>query len=86
MNLVASLVAKDFRRDWKRPWTILLFSALPLLMTALIAAVFGGGTRASTLPALRVAIWDQDKDMISGILRSLPDRRASCRERVCQYV
>ena len=86
MNLVASLVAKDFRRDWKRPWTILLFSALPLLMTALIAAVFGGGTRASTLPALRVAIWDQDKDMISGILRSLPSQGEAAQHLRLQFV
>ena len=72
---MASLVAKDFRRDWKRPWTILLFSALPLLMTALISTIFGGGNRrAAPLPALRVAIWDQDKDMLSGILRSLPSQ------------
>jgi hypothetical protein len=86
LNLIASLVVKDFRRDWRRPWTILLFSALPLLMTTLMAAVFGGRDRSSALPALEVAIWDQDNDMLSRILRSMPSQGEAAQHLRLQFV
>ena len=71
MNTTLFLIAKDLRRDWKHPWTLLLFSAMPFLMTALMAAIFGGRAGTQTMPVMHIAILDQDKDMISGMLRSL---------------
>lgn len=73
MRIIWTLILKDLRRDWKNPWTILLFSALPLLMAALMAFIFGGhGT--SSVPTIHVAVLDRDDDMISRMLRSLPSQ------------
>ncbi len=70
MRIIWTLIRKDLRRDWKNPWTILLFSALPLLMAGLMAVIFGG-RGSSSVPTVHVAILDQDKDLISKLLRSL---------------
>ena len=73
MNHVLSLLLKDLRRDAKHPWSIVLFAALPLLMTALMAAVFGGEAKQE-MPVIRLAILDQDKDLIGGVLQSMPSQ------------
>ena len=72
MKTVLGLVLNDLKRDWKRPWSFLLLLSLPILMSVLMAAVFGGRGKAGSMPTLHVAVLDQDKDMLSGILRSLP--------------
>lgn len=59
------LVVNDLKRDWKRPWTILLYGALPLVMATLMAAVFGGRRGSSAMPTVQVALLDQDKDMLA---------------------
>lgn len=50
---------------------MLLLAALPLLLTLLIATVFGGGG-SGAMPVVQVAVLDQDKDMLTDMLRSLP--------------
>ncbi len=72
MNTILKLLLNDLRRDWKRPWSMLLLSALPLIMTVMIASVFGGGGRSGIMPVIQVAVLDQDKDMLTDLLRSLP--------------
>jgi hypothetical protein len=72
LNIVLKLLLNDLKRDWKRPWSMLLLSALPLLLTVLIASVFGGGGGSGAMPVVQVAILDQDKDLLTGMLRSLP--------------
>jgi hypothetical protein len=72
LNTILKLLLNDLRRDWKRPWSMLLLSALPLLMTVMIASVFGGGGGSGHMPVIQVAILDQDKDMLTDLLRSLP--------------
>jgi hypothetical protein len=71
LNTVVRLVLNDLRRDWKRPWTIVLYAVLPLAMATLMAAVFGGGGGSLAMPTVHVAVLDQDKDMLTGALRSL---------------
>lgn len=69
MKTLLSLVIKDFKRDLKRPWSILLFATLPVLMTGLIALVFGrGGNRSGPVPTIHVAVLDQDKDLVPRML------------------
>jgi hypothetical protein len=63
------LLAKDFRRDFKRPWSILMFATLPLAMTALIAAVFGNRSAEAPIPTIHVAVWDADEELLGGLLR-----------------
>ena len=72
MNMVLALVLNDLKRDWKRPWSILLLLSLPILLSVLLAGVFGGKGGAASMPTVHVALLDQDKDMLSGFLRSLP--------------
>lgn len=72
MKTLLSLVLKDFRRDLKRPWSILLFATLPVIMTGLIALVFGrGGGSSGPVPTIHVAILDQDKDLVPRMLSYL---------------
>ena len=71
MNTILRLVLNDLRRDWKRPWSILLYAVLPLVMATLMAAVFGGKGGSAAMPTVHVAVLDQDKDMLAGMLRSL---------------
>ena len=72
LNTVLALVLNDLKRDWKRPWSILLLLSLPILLSLLLAGVFGGKGGKAAMPTVHVAILDQDKDMLTGILRSLP--------------
>ena len=72
MKTVLRLLRNDLKRDWKRPWSMLLLGAMPLVLSLLIASVFGGKGGSGPMPTLHVAILDQDKDLLTGILRSLP--------------
>ena len=74
MNTVLQLLLNDLKRDWKRPWSMILLAALPLVLSLLIASVFGGKGGSGPMPTLHVAILDQDKDMLTGMLRSLPSQ------------
>ena len=51
---------------------MLLFAALPLVLSVLIASIFGGRGGSGPMPTVHVALLDQDKDMLAGMLRSLP--------------
>jgi len=74
LKTVLLLVLNDLKRDWKRPWTIILYAVLPLVMATLIASVFSGGGGAATMPTVHVALLDQDKDMLAGALRSMSNQ------------
>jgi hypothetical protein len=72
LKTVLRLLRNDLKRDWKRPWSMLLLGAMPLVLSLLIASVFGGKGGSGPMPTLHVAVLDQDKDMLTGMLRSLP--------------
>ena len=72
MKTILRLLGNDLKRDWKRPWSMLLLAALPLVLSLLIASVFGGKGGSGPMPTVNVALLDQDKDMLTGMLRSLP--------------
>jgi hypothetical protein len=71
LKIILRLLLSDLKRDWKRPWSMLLFAALPLGLSVLIVSVFGGRGGAGSAPTIHVALLDQDKDMLSSFLRSL---------------
>ena len=73
MKTVLRLVWNDLRRDWKHPWSMLLLATLPLVLSVLIASVFGG-KGSGPMPTIHVAILDQDNDLLSRMLRSLPSQ------------
>jgi hypothetical protein len=72
LRTVLRLLRNDLKRDWKRPWSMLLLGAMPLVLSLLIASVFGGKGGSGPMPTVHVAILDQDKDLLTGMLRSLP--------------
>lgn len=72
MKTVLRLLGNDLKRDWKRPWAMLLLAAMPLVLSLLIAGVFGGKGGSGPMPTVHVAMLDQDKDLLTGMLRSLP--------------
>ena len=74
MKTVLRLLGNDLRRDWKRPWATLLLAAMPLVLSLLIASVFGGKGCSGPMPTIHVAILDQYKDMLTGMLRSMPEQ------------
>ncbi|MGA2867093.1 MAG: ABC transporter permease [Verrucomicrobiota bacterium] len=86
MKTVLALVLNDLKRDWKRPWSILLLAALPLAMSVLMAAIFGGKGGPASLPTVHVAILDQDKDLLSGMLRSLPAQGEAAKQLRLHFV
>jgi hypothetical protein len=74
LKTILRLLLNDLKRDWKRPWAMLLLVAMPLFLSGLIASVFGSGGASGPMPTVHVAILDQDKDMLTGMLRSMPSQ------------
>ena len=73
MKTALRLLLNDLRRDAKRPWSMLLLGSMPLVLSVLIASVFGGHG-SGPMPTVHVAVLDQDKDLLSRMLRSLPSQ------------
>jgi hypothetical protein len=71
LNTIFRLVLNDLKRDWKRPWATLLFASLPLVLSVLIGSIFGGRGSSGPMPTIRVAVLDEDKDLLARMLRSL---------------
>jgi hypothetical protein len=86
LKTILRLLVNDLKRDWKRPWAMLLLAALPLVLSALIALIFGGRGGSGPMPTVHVAILDQDKDMLTGMLRSLPTQGDAARNLRLHFV
>jgi hypothetical protein len=86
LKTVLRLLCNDLRRDWKRPWSMFLLAALPLVLSLLIASVFGGKGGSGPMPTVHVAILDQDRDMLTGMLRSLPNQGDAARQLRLHFV
>ena len=74
MRTILRLVGNDLKRDWKHPWSMLLLASLPLVLSLLIASVFGGKGGSGPMPTLHLAVLDEDKDLLTRLLRSLPSQ------------
>ncbi|HEV2211124.1 MAG TPA: hypothetical protein VG167_20355 [Verrucomicrobiae bacterium] len=86
MKTILKLLLNDLKRDAKGPWAMLLFVTLPLALSLLIASVFGGSAGTGPAPTLHVALLDQDKDMLTGMLRSLPTQGAAAKRLRLHFV
>ena len=71
MNILWALVLKDLLRDWRRPWGALIMISIPIVLVSLLAMIFGRSGEVGKNITLHVAVWDQDNDFISGMLRSM---------------
>jgi hypothetical protein len=86
LRTLLSLVLKDFRRDFKRPWSILLFTSLPVIMTALIALVFGGRSDTAPVSAIHVAVLDPDDDLGRELSRFLSAQEGAAQKVQLHFV
>lgn len=68
MRRLLLILGTDVRRHLKSPWAILVFIAIPMVMTALIGIIFAPRTEESTLPPIPVVLVDLDKNIASRLL------------------
>ena len=69
------LLAKDLRRASRNPLPWLINLLVPLLMTGLIGLVFGGRSDSGALGRIRFAVVDEDRTMLSDLLRGAANQR-----------
>lgn len=62
------VLATDVRRHLKSPLAIVIFMAIPMVMTALIGIIFAPKEEGSTLPRIPVVLVDHDKSLASRLL------------------
>jgi hypothetical protein len=86
LKTILRLLANDLKRDWKRPWAMLLLAMMPLVLSSLIASIFVGGGGKGPMPTVQVALLDQDKDLLTGILRSMPSQGDAAKNLRLQFV
>jgi ABC-2 type transport system permease protein len=68
MRRLLLVLANDVRRHLKSPGAILIYIAIPMVMTALIGIIFAPRTEGSELPPIQVLLVDNDKGFASKLL------------------
>ncbi len=68
MRRLALILANDVRRHLKAPLAVVIFIAIPLVMTGLIGLVFAPQAEESQLPPIPVLLVDNDKGIASKLL------------------
>jgi len=68
MRRLLLILGNDVRRHLKSPLAILIYIAIPMVMTALIGIIFAPRAEESTLPPIAVLLVDQDKGLASKLL------------------
>ena len=68
MRRLLLILGNDVRRHLKAPWVIVIFIAIPLLMTGLIGVIFAPRSDSGQLPPIRVLLVDQDKGLASKLI------------------
>lgn len=74
MNAILHLVYKDLVRFSKNPVGLLVMVSVPLLITFLMSMVFGGQNDDDIQITLKIAVLDQDEEMIGGFIRSMSNQ------------
>jgi ABC-2 type transport system permease protein len=68
MRRLFHILRNDVRRHLKSPLAMLVFIAIPLVMTGMIGIIFGPRTEGSQLPPITVLLVDHDKNLASRLL------------------
>ena len=68
MRRLLLILGNDVRRHLKAPWAIVIFIAIPLLMTGLIGIIFAPRNDSGQLPPIAVLLVDQDKGLASKLI------------------
>ncbi len=86
MNVVFELLKKDLLRDWKRPWGTLVLLAIPFILASFMSVAFGGGKGIEEKITIHLAVLDNDKDFLSGMIRSVSSQDESTQRLVFHIV
>lgn len=73
MRRLLLILGTDVRRHLKSPVAILIYMAIPMVMTALIGIIFAPDEEGNTLPRIPVALVDHDKSVASKLLLGMFD-------------
>jgi len=68
MRRLFLILGNDLRRHLKAPLVVVIFIAIPLVMTGLIGIVFGPRTEDTQLPPIPILLIDHDKGLVSKFL------------------
>jgi ABC-2 type transport system permease protein len=68
MRRLLLVLATDVRRHLKSPVALLIYIAIPMIMTAFIGIIFAPRAEESTLPPIPVVLVDHDKSIASRLL------------------
>jgi len=68
MRRLFLILGNDVRRHLKAPLVVVIFIAIPLVMTGLIGVVFGPRTEDTQLPPIPILLVDHDKGLVSKFL------------------
>jgi ABC-2 type transport system permease protein len=68
MRRMFLVLGNDIRRHLKAPLVIIIFIAIPLIMTGLIGLVFGPRTEDSQLPPIPVLLVDKDQSLVGRLM------------------
>ncbi len=68
MRRLLLVLGNDLVRHIKAPLAIVLFLAIPLVMTGLIGVIFGPRTEGSRLPPISVLLVDHDQGLVSKLM------------------
>jgi ABC-2 type transport system permease protein len=68
MRRLLLVLGNDVRRHLKSPMAILIYMAIPMVMTALIGIIFAPRTEGTELPPIQLLLVDHDKGLASKLL------------------
>jgi ABC-2 type transport system permease protein len=68
MRRLLLVLGTDVRRHLKSPFAILIYMAIPMVMTALIGVIFAPRTEGPELPPIPLVLVDNDKALASKLL------------------
>lgn len=71
MNKIVNIFKKDFKRRVRSPWGIVILLVIPIIMTSMFGAVFGGGSSKNI--KIKIFIEDRDNTFFSNLIVKIFD-------------
>ena len=68
MTFLLANIRKNLQRVTASPWSLAIWTGVPLLVGALLSGVMGGGGAS---PKVQLLIADQDRSVLSGALTNM---------------